>query len=319
MSSPSNERTRSESSVISLANASDSFRERYASLAGRLLQKLQTTLVLEEILAIFTEEVKQVVNFHHAEYRHGAFCFSSAAGQAGRHQIDYQLTLQGSALGSLYFWRSYRFKEVEMEALESLIGSLIYPLRNATLYREAQLAALTDPLTGAANKRAMDYQLQRDLSMANRYHQELTFLLVDIDHFKRINDTYGHATGDSVLKAVVQRISRCCRSSDTVFRFGGEEFGVILAKANLADALIIAERMRMAVAADPFICGANRIPVTISIGCAPYLHDEPALALVERADAALYRAKRAGRNRTETATQAEKAPEPHGAEQAIRA
>jgi diguanylate cyclase (GGDEF)-like protein len=302
MSNPSNERTKSAASVISLANNSDSFRERYESLGGRLLQKLQTTLVLEEILTIFTDEVRQVVNFQRIEYRHGAFTFAIEASPPGRHELDYNLTLQGAALGSLKIWRSYRYKEVEMEAMESLLGSLIYPLRNATLYREAQLAALTDSLTGAANKRAMDYQLQRDLNMANRYQQDLTFLLVDIDHFKRINDTFGHTAGDEVLKAVVERISKCCRSSDTVFRMGGEEFGVILAKATIGDALIIAERMRSIVAAESFIYADKTIPVTISIGCAAYRHDESGRALIERADVALYQAKRCGRNRTETAS-----------------
>lgn len=301
MSNPSNERSQSEASVISLANNSEGFRERYEALGGRLLQKLQTTLVIEEILTIFSNEVRQVVNFQRIEYRHGDFNFNWEDVNPGRHEIDYNLNLQGADLGSLKFKRSYRYREAELEAMESLLGTLIYPLRNAMLYREAQLAALTDALTGAANKRAMDYQLQRDLSIANRYRQDLTFLLVDIDHFKRINDTHGHASGDEVLKAVVARISKCCRASDTVFRMGGEEFGIILAKATHDEALTIAERMRSVVAAEPFVHGGKSIAVTISIGCANYLESESSQALIARADAALYKAKGNGRNRIESA------------------
>ncbi|MBK8973156.1 MAG: diguanylate cyclase [Hahellaceae bacterium] len=301
MATPGNERSKIEHSVISLANNSDNYRARIEALGGRLLQKLQTTLVLEEILSLFAEELRQLVNFHIFEYRHGSHHFVIDQKQTARHELDYKLTLRDADLGTLKLRRSYRFKEAEMEAVESLLGSLVYPLRNATLYREAQLAALTDSLTGAANKRALDYQMQRDLSFANRYQHPLTFLLIDIDHFKLINDTHGHAAGDAVLKAVVERINRCCRDSDTVFRLGGEEFGVILANASLTDAWVIAERMRQAVSDKPFAFGKVSIPVTISLGCANYHPNESGNELIARADAALYQAKRNGRNQTRIA------------------
>lgn len=301
MLTPNNERSKIEQSVISLANNSDNYRARIEALGGRLLQKLQTTLVLEDILTLFAEELRQLVNFHTFEYRHGNLHFVIDQKQTARHELDYKLTLRDADLGSLKLRRSYRFKEAEMAAVESLLGCLIYPLRNATLYREAQLAALTDPLTGAANKRALDYQMQRDISLANRYQHPLTFLLIDIDHFKQINDTHGHAAGDAVLKAMVERINRCCRASDTVFRLGGEEFGVILANASLTDALIIAERMRQAVSDKPFAFGKVNIPVTISLGCAHFHLNESGNEFIERADAALYQAKRGGRNQTRIA------------------
>lgn len=294
-----NESNNSNTRIVSLANNSDSFRERYQSLAGTLMQKLQTTLEIEEILQIFAEEARHVVAFQRFTYHH-THCHLELGEEPnpGRHELDYQLSLQGSNLGRIRVRRSYRFQDVEMEAFESLVGSLIYPLRNASLYREAQRAALTDSLTGAANKRAFDYQIQRDISLARRYQQPLSLLLLDIDHFKQINDTHGHAAGDAVLRSVVEVIKRCCRDSDTVFRYGGEEFAVALPKANMTDGLIIAERIRNAVEDSGFQYQGTPIAVTLSIGCATHQDAESSNTLLERADQALYRAKRSGRNRT---------------------
>lgn len=299
MATTNNEKTENQPSIVSLANNSDSFRERFQALGGRLLQRLQTTLELEEILALFAEEVRQIVNFQSFEYRlEGLSLFPVREEGAGRHEVDYSLTLQGRDLGAVLLRRSYRFKEVEMEALETLIGSLVYPLRNALMYREAQRAALTDALTGVANKRALDYQLPRELKIAQRYQQDISLLMLDIDYFKSINDTYGHAGGDLVLQRVAQQIQKCCRGADTLFRYGGEEFAVILPTASIGDAFVIAERIRSAVTEMNCPIAGNRVSVSVSIGCATYHPNESAMTLIERADAALYQAKRNGRNRT---------------------
>lgn len=298
MSNISNESSKSRQSVVSLANNSENFRERYQALAGTLLQKLQTSLELEEILQIFAEQVRHIVAFQRFTYHNnGCHLELGTEKNVGRHELDYQLSLQGQSLGSLKIQRSYRFQEVEMEAFEALVGSLIYPLRNATLYREAQMAALTDSLTGAANQRALSYQMTRDISLAKRYEQPLSMLVLDVDFFKQINDTYGHAGGDKVLQAVVQVINHCSRDSDSVFRCGGEEFAVILPNATPTDAIIIAERIRVAIEEYEFSHNGGVIKATISIGCATYRNGESGNQLMERADQALYCAKRSGRNR----------------------
>lgn len=285
--------------VVSLASDSFTFRERLESLNGRLLQRLQTTLVLEDILEIFAEEIRHLIAFQRMTYHHSSVHLEIGVEKsAGRHQLDYNLNLQGMNLGNLRVQRSFRFQEPEIAAFETLVGALIYPLRNATLYREAQLASLTDALTGAANKRALDYQLNRDVSLAKREQTALSALVLDIDHFKRINDGFGHAAGDSVLKSVVESIKANCRDSDTVFRSGGEEFVVLLANAGTRDAMIIAERIREAVAAYSFQYNGENIPVTLSIGCSTYTPNETGSTFIERADRALYLAKKTGRNKT---------------------
>ncbi len=150
--------------------------------------------------------------------------------------------------------------------------------------------------------------MREELSRAQRANQSLVCLMIDVDHFKRINDQYGHLAGDAVLREVAQRIDAEMRISDTGARFGGDEFALVLAGASIADGERVASRVLQAIGREPFALSkdANE-SVTLSIGLAaaspgPGRHDFKALAerLIAEADAALYRAKSAGRNRIET-------------------
>src|SRR5690606_5245620 len=208
------------------------------------------------------------------------------------------LTLQGDGLGEISFGRGKRFLEPELRVIEQMLSILVYPLRNALLYRRALNAALTDALTGIDNKRSFDNQIQREMDLARRHKGDLSLILLDLDHFKSINDTHGHVVGDEVLKEVAARIQTTCRQSDLCFRLGGEEFAVILSHTDTEGARIIAERVREAVNATPVEVQGRTVKVTISLGVTSFCEDDSSRELISRADLALYCAKAQGRNRT---------------------
>jgi diguanylate cyclase (GGDEF)-like protein len=167
------------------------------------------------------------------------------------------------------------------------------------LQREYERAAKTDLLTGVHNRRWMDEMFPRQLARSVRSGQPLALLMVDIDRFKRLNDTYGHRNGDIVLKAVARRLADTLRPTDFLVRYGGEEFVALLPGAGGAAAQAAAERLRTAVetadykAPEPY----TLLQVTVSVGVALLSPGESVEQLIERADRALYQAKAAGRNR----------------------
>jgi diguanylate cyclase (GGDEF)-like protein len=169
-------------------------------------------------------------------------------------------------------------------------------MANAELIARAQHAADHDHLTGARSRRAFFELAARERSRALRAASPLSLLLFDVDHFKRINDTHGHATGDRVLADIVERAGAAVRNIDVVARLGGEEFAVLLPDTAEDTALLVAERLRHALDRAPD--GAARIEAgyTVSIGVATLDPDESIEAMLSRADAALYAAKAGGRN-----------------------
>jgi diguanylate cyclase (GGDEF)-like protein len=181
-----------------------------------------------------------------------------------------------------------------------LVGSRIIELQRKLLEacEQSQFKATHDSLTGLWNRGAILEFLRAQLAKAVRHSNNLALLIVDVDQFKRINDTYGHSVGDSVLVHVAQVMSASIRASDWLGRYGGEEFLVIASEAPGNDAAQMAERLRLAVAESPFTLGKATICPTISIGIANTLAIESPTteSLVRLADAALYRAKDNGRN-----------------------
>ena len=168
---------------------------------------------------------------------------------------------------------------------------------------ELRALAMTDFLTKVLNRRAFMMRADQEIAAAQRTGVSLALLMIDIDHFKVINDKFGHAAGDMVLAEVARNIGCSVRKQDTVGRYGGEEFGVLLPATNQAGALVLAEKLRNAVAATRYDMGSEQISVTISTGVTVY---QPQLTssssdinvLLDEADKALYQAKNDGRNRT---------------------
>ena len=171
-------------------------------------------------------------------------------------------------------------------------------IENLKLYEEAKSFSLHDPLTGLANRRLLQIQLEKSFEGAKRYEKPLSIIMLDIDYFKKYNDTYGHVEGDRLLVAIANILLKELRSPDYIFRYGGEEFLIMLPEIELKNANIVAERLRKTV--------ASKLTVTISLGvssCRQSMQTKE--DLINNADTALYQAKQNGRNRVEINIQQE--------------
>jgi diguanylate cyclase (GGDEF)-like protein len=179
----------------------------------------------------------------------------------------------------------------------------------ALLYSLSESLSRSDPLTGLANRRQLDQDIDLEVERAARYHRPMTFLMIDIDHFKSVNDTFGHGAGDAVLCDVADVLREHMRAGDTAYRFGGEEFAVLARDTDARGGYAVAERLRAAIEAR-YDRAAVAVPaVTISVGLAAISTEtESSTELIAAADRALYRAKRAGRNRVERASDADAEP-----------
>lgn len=175
----------------------------------------------------------------------------------------------------------------------------------------AREEARTDALTGLWNRKAFEEQLQIQTAISRRYDLPLTLVLLDIDHFKNINDTRGHAIGDAVLKELAQRLRASVRDADLTTRYGGDEFALLLPQTHLDGGCQVAERICHHVASALASFPAIENPITLSAGVASLNPRESSADLVHRADSALYESKQAGRNRVSVAKGLSPRKEPH--------
>lgn len=185
----------------------------------------------------------------------------------------------------------------DLTTLRTLADQAAVAVENVLRHQDMSRLAVTDALTGLANYRSFTATLTRELERATRYGRTLALLLLDVDHFKRVNDTHGHQRGDAVLVELAARVASQVRDVDTVARYGGEELVVVLPETDLSGAELAAERIRRAVRDQPFGIGPDAVVVTVSLGVAVHPADgQNATALLRTADEALYEAKRAGRD-----------------------
>jgi two-component system cell cycle response regulator len=203
------------------------------------------------------------------------------------------------------------YDEDDAVFLEVLARQLETGLENAFLLGEAQRLSLTDGLTGLWNRRQLDLRAAEAMQVATRFGEPFALLLLDIDHFKGVNDRLGHQTGDAVLVEVAGRVASAVREVDVVARYGGEEFALLLPRTEPEGAALLAEKVRSLIADRPFQLESGDLTVTASIGvaCHPQ-HGGSVRELLAAADAALYRAKGAGRNRVEEAAAIDPRPAP---------
>jgi two-component system, cell cycle response regulator len=214
-----------------------------------------------------------------------------------RNLIVAPLFAEGQPVGALILERgddAGRLEKRVVSMIDQFATHGALALRNSLLLDQIRRLAATDALTGLANRRTLEETLERELSRATRHGDEVTLVMIDLDHFKGLNDSHGHQVGDDVLRHIGRQLTEQCRDFDTPARYGGEEFAVILPRCPQEEALEVAERMRRSLAEDD-----PPVPITASAGVATFPSQVGSLAgLIRAADHALYQAKGAGRDRT---------------------
>jgi len=266
-----------------------------------LAQSLQTSLDPTRLIELFSMEAGALIVHQGIRYRNDTLDLDVKIGRQARHSCTYNLNIGDEPLGKLTLRRNQKFTESETEALEQLLCSLLYPLRNALLYQDALHMAQRDPLTGISNRAALDEIMPREINHARRQGSSCSMLMLDIDRFKAINDKYGHIIGDCALKALTDVVAACKRDGDLLFRYGGEEFIVLMRDTEGDGALLLAERIRRHVEDHSCECSGARLSMTVSIGISVLRESDTPMSLFARADQALYSAKHGGRNQVRSA------------------
>ena len=211
---------------------------------------------------------------------------------------DYSYEEAISKGASDFVFKPVRFEELLLR-LRRVLKERRLTQERVHMLEKLKRLSITDGLTKLYNSRYFYNQLKTEIDRTSRYQRPLSLLLLDIDQFKEYNDSFGHLEGDKVLVRLGEVIKSCLRKMDTAYRYGGEEFTVILPETEGDEAATVAERIRAAVESDRFYPGSESEPVsiTISIGVAEYDKDEEVAIFVQRADKAMYLSKQAGRNR----------------------
>lgn len=222
---------------------------------------------------------------------------------AGSEEIAVQAIQQG-AVG--YLPKAGLSREKLMNTIDAALGKWRQLQQSQANQEELERLASVDSLTGLSNRRTVLQKLDGEIKRARRYKEKVSLMMLDIDHFKKVNDQYGHLTGDEVLREVGKVMQQSIRDTDTAGRYGGEEFLIILPRTNPASALDMAERVRKTTAAAEMKDSAGNVfGITVSLGLSDYRPGDDEHSLISRADAALYRAKENGRNRVETSSSLE--------------
>ena len=262
----------------------------------QLSDLLSRHLDIEQIVDAFMQEITP-------EFDHCGYIFNCGdidtrveRGIIDGSSANYRLRIQNRVLGELILFRHESFSSGELCELEDLICALIYPIKNGLMYQIALKSAYRDPLTGLNNRTSMEKYLPREIDLAKRHRQSMAILVMDLDGFKRINDSCGHDCGDQVLREVGQVISHAVRNTDLVYRYGGDEFVGGLAQTDIHGAIDVSERIRGSIdSLDLSNCGKDA-HVQVSIGITLVRHSDDFKTAFKRADKALYQAKLNGKN-----------------------
>lgn len=223
---------------------------------------------------------------------------SQAAGYTG--YICLPLTAQRETLGLLHIWRNdgVRLAPARQQLARTVAEQISLALANLRLQETLRGQSVRDALTGLFNRRYLEESLEREINRAQRSRKSLGVIMLDVDHFKRVNDTYGHEAGDAVLRELASLLQSSLRKGDLACRYGGEEFTLILPDASLEDAHQKAEHLRATAEQLAVHHGARTMAITLSLGVAAFPdHGGSGEVILQCADAALYRAKSEGRNR----------------------
>lgn len=262
---------------------------------------LQMNLDIDWVINKFMEHIHSYMLFDGFAYNCAEPNTQIKHARQRGHHCSYNLNIEDFKLGKIELFRGRKFAESELVLLENLLTILIYPLRNAIQYKQATLLAHSDPLTGVKNRSTFSESLDREISLAQRHGQDFTMLVIDIDYFKKVNDTFGHSTGDEALKAVANTIQKCIRTTDMLFRYGGEEFVIFLGNTDCEKSYVIADRILESVREINMDVMGQQLDLSVSIGMACLNIQDNSQTLFNRADAAMYNAKNEGRDQIKVA------------------
>jgi diguanylate cyclase (GGDEF)-like protein len=253
-----------------------------------LLLRLQRILEPEALFDALVVELKNIVPAARVSFRHGAVGLLSGEGKVRGKGAVHRLREEGVEVGDLTVRGSRSFTRDERDHVKLVLGWFDFPFRNALRQQTLLRQASYDSLTGLLNRSTLSAVLEREVGLARRHQEIFSLIMLDIDHLKAINDEYGHAAGDSVLRQFSVILRQCTRRTDLLFRFAGDEFLLGSSHTNRAGAIATAERILAAVAAARFRHGRENLPpVRVSIGIADFQEEESAESLFERADGAL--------------------------------
>jgi len=268
-----------------------------------LIAKLQTTLSIENILTIFANHAKQLINLSGLQFQSSLGVSQSAGSDTSQTPYSFDLDIESERLGQLIYFSQFPMGKGIEAKLEQLHSALVYPLRNAIMYNRVLRLATKDALTGLNNRSQFNDSLAQKLERCRRQNRPFSLMLLDLDNFKQVNDSFGHKIGDDVLQEFSEVLCSSVRGTDSIFRFGGDEFVLLL--PDLDDphhAQEVAERLLLELA-QPYRIDRHELYLSASIVIA--LSDEalenPA-ALLQQADMAMYKAKQQGRNTLQTFT-----------------
>ena len=285
--------------------AADADRDRLQRELERLVNRLEEALDFHQLLDTFIANVRRVVPCDGIEYEHDEVNLYLLDGELMDYACHYNLSYQAQALGQIRFSRGHAFSEDEQVAIETMLSGLVMPLHNALRYQQAIRVAQRDELTGLRNSSYYHDNIGLEIERARRYRVPFSLILLDVDNFRQINDRHGRSTGDAVLMQLAGRIEAQARSSDIVFRNGGDAFLVFLPNTRREQALLVAERIKRQLAASRCEVEGEHIACTVSAGVVTVAAGDTPYKLNNRADRALFHAKILGKNRVH----AETAPE----------
>ncbi|MDQ7016136.1 MAG: GGDEF domain-containing protein [Gammaproteobacteria bacterium] len=263
---------------------------------SELSHQLFKTLKIETQIDLISRAIQQHVPHCSIRYQNSALELDLILGKNAAHHQEFNLQIEKTPLGTISISRKKTFYDAEIEQIETLLYQLRFPLRNAVTYRHAQQSAFRDALTGANNRTSLEQLLPREIKLSQRHNTPISLLVVDLDHFKNINDRFGHSAGDTLLREITHIFHRYLRDTDLIFRYGGDEFVIALSNTDQEGAQIVAERIQQGVANSQFILKNMTVNISVSIGLTQIYADDDLNSAFCRADEGLYQAKRQGRN-----------------------
>jgi two-component system cell cycle response regulator len=253
-----------------------------------LMTQLQTTLDIDELLSIFAIEATRYIDFSGLYFKSQNLNAVLSASRKAKKEQCFELKIEDKFIGTLSYGINSPISLTNFKVLEQLHLCLLHPIKNAIAYNTAMQLAMQDGLTGLGNRRYFDEQLKRSMHNANRHNSLVGLILGDLNKFKTINDTHGHIAGDIVLQEFADVLRLSTRDSDSLFRFGGDEFAIIVENANDSDLAIIINRINLALANNVQL---NKYQLGCSIGSTFMNRADNELSFFERADEMLYRCK----------------------------